>query len=286
MAINFQQVNFSYGAGTSLEQPILFDITANFPTGQVTAVVGQTGSGKSTLIQHINGLLLPTEGQVTVADHRITANTKEKELMRIREKVGMVFQFPENQLFANTVLEDVMYGPINFGYSRSDAKNAAEIALKRLNVSETLWEKSPFELSGGQMRRIAIAGALASNPDIVVLDEPAAGLDPRGQQELLNLVIELKSLNKTVILISHQMDHVAQIADQVIVMHEGKVAAQEAPEQLFNRDIQWFTDMKLDLPKAGQFAEKLRQQDWQFEQRPLTIKALTDLINSRGTTHG
>lgn len=286
MAINFQQVNFSYGAGTSLEQPILFDITANFPTGQVTAVVGQTGSGKSTLIQHINGLLLPTEGQVTVADHHITANTKEKELMRIREKVGMVFQFPENQLFANTVLEDVMYGPINFGYSRSDAKNAAEIALKRLNVSETLWEKSPFELSGGQMRRIAIAGALASNPDIVVLDEPAAGLDPRGQQELLNLVIELKSLNKTVILISHQMDHVAQIADQVIVMHEGKVAAQEAPEQLFNRDIQWFTDMKLDLPKAGQFAEKLRQQDWQFEQRPLIIKALTDLINSRGTTHG
>ncbi len=286
MAINFQQVNFSYGAGTSLEQPILFDIMANFPTGQVTAVVGQTGSGKSTLIQHINGLLLPTEGQVTVADHHITANTKEKELMRIREKVGMVFQFPENQLFANTVLEDVMYGPINFGYSRSDAKNAAEIALKRLNVSETLWEKSPFELSGGQMRRIAIAGALASNPDIVVLDEPAAGLDPRGQQELLNLVIELKTLNKTVILISHQMDHVAQIADQVIVMHEGKVAAQEAPEQLFNRDIQWFTDMKLDLPKAGQFAEKLRQQDWQFEQRPLTIKALTDLINSRGTTHG
>lgn len=286
MAINFQQVNFSYGAGTSLEQPILFDITANFPTGQVTAVVGQTGSGKSTLIQHINGLLLPTEGQVTVADHHITANTKEKELMCIREKVGMVFQFPENQLFANTVLEDVMYGPINFGYSRSDAKNAAEIALKRLNVSETLWEKSPFELSGGQMRRIAIAGALASNPDIVVLDEPAAGLDPRGQQELLNLVIELKSLNKTVILISHQMDHVAQIADQVIVMHEGKVAAQEAPEQLFNRDIQWFTDMKLDLPKAGQFAEKLRQQDWQFEQRPLIIKALTDLINSRGTTHG
>ena len=183
MAITFEKVNFSYGAGTTLAHAILHDVTVNMPSGQVTAIVGQTGSGKSTLVQHINGLLKPTQGRVVVDDFELTARTKEKQLMQLRQKVGIVFQFPENQLFANSVLEDVMYAPLNFGADKAAAQAAAETALRRVGVAEALWQKSPFELSGGQMRRVAMAGTLASDPSVVVLDEPAAGLDPKGQAE-------------------------------------------------------------------------------------------------------
>lgn len=280
MAITFEKVNFSYGAGTVLAQSILHDVTLEMPTGLVTAIVGQTGSGKSTLIQHINGLLKPTSGRVIVDHFELTKHTKEKELVKLRQKVGISFQFPENQLFANTVLEDVMYAPLNFGATKAEAKLAAEDTLRRVGVAVDLWHKSPFELSGGQMRRVAMAGTLASNPSVMVMDEPAAGLDPKGQTELLQLVLELKSLGKTVILISHQMDHVVAVADQVVVMHEGRVVAQETPEKLFNRDAAWFKKMKLDLPKAGQLAEKMKANGIHLSRRPLTLNELARLINT------
>ena len=279
MAITFEKVNFSYGAGTTLARSILHDVTLQIATGQVTAIVGQTGSGKSTLIQHINGLLKPTSGRIIIDDFQLTASTKEKILVQLRKNVGIVFQFPENQLFANTVLEDVMYAPLNFGATKAEAKLAAEQALKRVGVSSELWYRSPFELSGGQMRRVAMAGALSSNPNVVIMDEPAAGLDPKGQAELLNLVQELKALGKTVVFISHQMDHVIAVADQVIVMQNGHVVAQESPKKLFNRDLSWFETMKLDLPKAGQLAEKLRKNGVFLSRRPLTLIELADLIN-------
>lgn len=280
MAITFEKVNFSYGAGTTLAHAILHDVTVNMPSGQVTAIVGQTGSGKSTLVQHINGLLKPTQGRVVVDDFELTARTKEKQLMQLRQKVGIVFQFPENQLFANSVLEDVMYAPLNFGADKAAAQAAAETALRRVGVAEALWQKSPFELSGGQMRRVAMAGTLASDPSVVVLDEPAAGLDPKGQAELLQLVLELKSLGKTVVFISHHMDHVVAVADQVVVMHDGRVVAKDTPAVLFNRDLDWFKKMKLDLPKAGQFAEKLTAAGINLPERPLTLTQLATAINT------
>lgn len=279
MAITFEQVNFSYGAGTTLAQRVLHDITLDMPTGQVTAIIGQTGSGKSTLIQHINGLLKPTSGKIQIDEFELTPSIKEKELVDLRKKVGMIFQFPENQLFANTVLEDVMYAPLNFGATKETAKLEAVKALKRTGVSEDLWQKSPFELSGGQMRRVAMAGTLASNPSIVVMDEPAAGLDPKGQTELLSIVLELKKLGKTIIFISHQMDHVVAVADRVVVMHEGRSVAQETPQQLFNRELSWFQTMKLDLPKAGQLAEKLKENGVTLSRRPLDLTELAELIN-------
>ena len=284
MAIRFEQVNFTYGAGTTLSQDVLHDINVNMPTGEITAIIGQTGSGKSTLIQHINGLLKPTTGQVLIDDFKLTSGTKEKQLIQLRQKVGIVFQFPENQLFANTVIEDVMYGPLNFCMTKAAAKIAAEQALTRIGVSENLWSKSPFDLSGGQMRRVAMAGTLASDPSVIVLDEPAAGLDPRGQAELLALVLELKKMGKTVVFISHQMEHVVTVADQVIVMHEGRIVAQEAPKVLFNRDLSWFQDLMLDLPKAGQFAEKMKAAGLILPRRPLNLQDLASLIN-KGAQH-
>lgn len=280
MAITFEKVDFSYGAGTTLAQAILHDVTVNMPTGQVTAIVGQTGSGKSTLVQHINGLLKPTQGRVIVDGFELTPRTKEKQLRQLRQKVGIVFQFPENQLFANTVIEDVMYAPLNFGADKAAAQAAAEKALRRVGVAEALWQKSPFELSGGQMRRVAMAGTLASDPSVVVMDEPAAGLDPKGQAELLHLVLELKALGKTVVFISHHMDHVVAVADQVVVMHDGRVVAKEPPAVLFNRELDWFKMMKLDLPKAGQFAEKLKTADIVLPERPLTLAHLAAALNA------
>ncbi|MGO2138284.1 MAG: ATP-binding cassette domain-containing protein, partial [Leuconostoc mesenteroides] len=167
----------------------------------------------------------------------------------------------------------------NFGYAKADAEFAAKTALKQVNVSEELWDKSPFELSGGQMRRVAMAGTLASNPDIIVLDEPAAGLDPKGQKELLAIVRGLKEAGKLVVFISHQMDHVIAVADHVIVMHDGGVVAEGTPVEIFNKDLVWFKTVALDLPKAGQFAEQLRQKGHILRHRPLLLKELATMLN-------
>lgn len=219
MAINFNQVGFTYQLNTPFATPGLHDVNFTMPEGKFTAVIGHTGSGKSTMVQHLDGLVIPTAGEITIGEQRIVPTTKPKELNQMRAHVGLVFQFPEAQLFEQTVLKDVMFGPKNFGKSEAEAKEAAQRALRTVGMAERFDERSPFELSGGQMRRVAIAGVLAMEPDLLILDEPTAGLDPAGQEELMTLFVRLqKERDMTVILITHQMEYVAQYADHVVIL--------------------------------------------------------------------
>ena len=184
MQIVFEQVGFTYGAGTPFASEALHDINVTIPDGSYTAIIGHTGSGKSTITQHLNALVQPTVGQVRIGEAVVSADSKPKDLKKIRQRVGMVFQFPEGQLFEETVLKDVMFGPMNFGDDEATAREKAEAALAAVGIASTLFERSPFELSGGQMRRVAIAGVIAMNPEVLVLDEPTAGLDPKGRIEI------------------------------------------------------------------------------------------------------
>ncbi|MFC4761355.1 energy-coupling factor transporter ATPase [Fructobacillus durionis] len=277
MVINIEGLDFAYGAGKQTV-PVLKNINLNFPEGEITAIIGQTGSGKSTLVQQLNVLLKPTAGEVHIGDHVVTSKTKEKALTPIRAEVGMVFQFPESQLFAPTVLEDVMYGPKNFGATEEEAKQAAEEALAKVGFDASLFEQSPFNLSGGQMRRVALAGVLAMNPQTMVFDEPAAGLDPQGQAELLDLLKTLRDEGKTIVLISHQMEQVLALADQVVVMKDGQVAAHEPVEELFARPQAWFADQHLDLPETIAFQKQMEKQGFTFEHLAKTVDNLAEQL--------
>ena len=202
MGITLEGVNYTYQAGTPFEGRALFDINLTIKEGSYTAFIGHTGSGKSTIMQLLNGLNIPTEGAVIVDDIKITANSKNKEIKPVRKKVGLVFQFPESQLFEETVLKDVAFGPQNFGVSIGEAEQLAREKLAMVGIHEEFFEKNPFELSGGQMRRVAIAGILAMEPEILVLDEPTAGLDPKGRRELMTLFKELHQNGMTIVLVT------------------------------------------------------------------------------------
>lgn len=192
---------------TPFERLALYDINASIKEGSYVAVIGHTGSGKSTLLQHLNGLLKPTKGQISLGDTVILAGKKNKELKKLRKKVGIVFQFPEHQLFEETVLKDISFGPMNFGVKKEDAEQKAREMPQLVGLSEELLDRSPFELSGGQMRRVAIAGVLAMDPEVLVLDEPTAGLDPRGRKEIMDMFYELHQRgNLTTILVTHSME--------------------------------------------------------------------------------
>ncbi|MBS9336796.1 energy-coupling factor transporter ATPase [Fructobacillus papyrifericola] len=291
MVINIEGLDFAYGAGKQTV-PVLKDINLTIESGKITAIIGQTGSGKSTLVQQLNALLKPTAGQVVVGEQVVTSQTKEKDLAPIRAKVGMVFQFPESQLFAPTVLEDVMYGPLNFGASQKEAKEAAEKALSAVGFDQKLYEQSPFNLSGGQMRRVALAGVLAMNPETMVFDEPAAGLDPAGQAELLQLLKDLRDSGKTIVLISHQMEQVLALADQVVVMKDGQVAAAEAVDTLFSRPKAWFEEQHLDLPETIAFQKEMEAAGFTFDHLAKTgadlaaqLKGQLDLSKLGGDHH-
>ncbi|CAK1243376.1 energy-coupling factor transporter ATPase [Fructobacillus fructosus] len=280
MVIKIEGLDFAYGAGKQ-SVPVLKNINVTIQKGMITAIIGQTGSGKSTLLQQLNALLKPTKGTVQIGDHVVTNKTKEKELAPIRAEVGMVFQFPESQLFAPTVLEDVMYGPKNFGATDEEAKKAAKTALQRVGFDATLYEQSPFNLSGGQMRRVALAGVLAMNPQTMVFDEPAAGLDPQGQEELLNLLKSLRDEGKTVVLISHQMDQVLALADRVLVLKDGEIAADEPVDQLFSRPQSWFAEQHLDLPETIAFQKQLEEKGFVFDGLCKTVPDLAKAIKKQ-----
>ncbi|MFS0689647.1 energy-coupling factor ABC transporter ATP-binding protein [Sporosarcina sp. 179-K 8C2 HS] len=253
MDISLQQVGYSYAKGTPFEKRALYEVNASIRSGSYTAVIGHTGSGKSTLLLHLNGLLKPTEGVVRIGDVNITSETKAKELKKIRKHVGIVFQFPEHQLFEETVEKDIMFGPLNFGIPEDEARQRAHELIKLLGLPEDVAQKSPFDLSGGQMRRVAIAGVLAFKPSILILDEPTAGLDPRGRKEIMELFNKLhKEENLTTILVTHSMEDAARYADQVLVMHEGRSVMAGTPEEVFG-DAEQLKSFRLGLPRSVAF---------------------------------
>lgn len=289
MDITIKELEHRYQMKTPFERLALYDVNASIKEGSYVAVIGHTGSGKSTLLQHLNGLLKPTKGSIALGDTVLQANKKQKELKSLRKKVGIVFQFPEHRLFEETILKDICFGPMNFGVPKEKAEAKAKEMLKLVGLPESLLSRSPFELSGGQMRRVAIAGVLAMEPEVLVLDEPTAGLDPRGRKEIMDMFYELhQKANLTTILVTHSMEDAAHYADQMIVMHKGTVKATGTPRELFaNR-----TDMSsfgLDLPETIKFRQAVEEKAGMTFPRPLLTmdemaEALTALYQEDTTS--
>lgn len=277
MGITLQNVDYTYQEGTPFEGRALFDINLAITDGSYTAFIGHTGSGKSTIMQLLNGLNVPTKGTVFVDDIAITSVSKNKDIKSVRQKVGLVFQFPESQLFEETVLKDVAFGPQNFGVSIEEAEQLAREKLAMVGISEEFFEKNPFELSGGQMRRVAIAGILAMEPEVLVLDEPTAGLDPKGRRELMSLFKELHQNGMTIVLVTHLMDDVANYADYVNVLEGGKLVRSGYPKEVF-QDVDFLESKQLGVPKITKFAQQLVKRGLQLESLPITIEEFAEVV--------
>ena len=278
MGIILDNVCYTYQEGTPFASAALSDVSLTIEDGSYTAIIGHTGSGKSTILQLLNGLLVPTKGSVRVFDTLITPTSVNKQIRQIRKQVGLVFQFAENQIFEETVLKDVAFGPQNFGVSVEEAEAIAREKLALVGIDESLFERSPFELSGGQMRRVAIAGILAMDPSILVLDEPTAGLDPIGRKELMALFKKLHQDGITIVLVTHLMDDVAEFADQVYVMEKGKLVKGGKPSLVF-QNVEFMEKIQLGVPKITRFAQRLVDRGISFEQLPITIEEFKEFIN-------
>ena len=278
MGITLKNVSYTYQAGTPFEGPALFGVDLEIKSGSYTALIGHTGSGKSTILQLLNGLLVPNQGSVEVGSTVMTADSVNKDIKQVRKKVGLVFQFPESQVFDETVLKDVAFGPQNFGVSVEEAETIAREKLALVGIDESLFERSPFELSGGQMRRVAIAGILAMEPSILVLDEPTAGLDPIGRKELMTLFEKLHQDGIAIVLVTHLMDDVAEFADQVYVMEKGRLVKSGAPSLVF-QNLEFMENIQLGVPKITRFAQRLAERGVSFKQMPITIEEFKEFIN-------
>ena len=308
MGINFQNVAFRYSPlGKDVLQDINLEIEEN---DEFVFILGHTGSGKSTLVQNINALLLPYKGKLNVMDHQVITryrhpiklNTKlnkkrynlnkskhlfaksnipvySRTLRNIRKHIGLVFQFPEYQLFESTVLKDVMFGPKNFKYSKEECERLAKEALELVDFPKELYDRSPFLLSGGQMRRVAIAGILAINPDVIILDEPTVGLDPKGKDTLMNLLVDIqKKTHKSIIIISHDMNVVARYAKRIIVMKQSRIVYDGEKRRLFE-DLDKLHEYNLDLPTVSSLSMELKKKNLiNYKHLPLTIEELETVI--------
>lgn len=282
MGIDISNVSFKYIKKNGVYE--LKDINLSISErGEFVTILGHTGSGKSTLVQLMNGLLLPDIGTIKVFDHTLTPKYSGK-LKDVRHKVGLVFQFPEYQLFEETVLKDVMFGPRNFGESKEEAEKSARHACELVGISSDLLSRPPFNLSGGQMRKVAIAGILALKPEILVLDEPTVGLDPQSKKDLLNLLVQIqKETQKTIIVITHDMDLVAKYSKRVIVLKDESIVYDGSKEALFS-NITKLKEFNLDLPNAAKIALKLREKGLvNFQKIPLSIAELFE--NIKGDNH-
>lgn len=278
MGIALENVNFTYQEGTPLASAALSDVSLTIEDGSYTALIGHTGSGKSTILQLLNGLLVPSQGSVRVFDTLITSTSKNKDIRQIRKQVGLVFQFAENQIFEETVLKDVAFGPQNFGVSEEDAVKTAREKLALVGIDESLFDRSPFELSGGQMRRVAIAGILAMEPAILVLDEPTAGLDPLGRKELMTLFKKLHQSGMTIVLVTHLMDDVAEYANQVYVMEKGRLVKGAKPSDVF-QDVVFMEEVQLGVPKITAFCKRLADRGVSFKRLPIKIEEFKESLN-------
>ena len=278
MGIALENVSFTYQEGTPLASTALSDVSLTIEDGSYTALIGHTGSGKSTILQLLNGLLVPSQGSVRVFDTLITSTSKNKDIRQIRKQVGLVFQFAENQIFEETVLKDVAFGPQNFGVSEEDAEQIAREKLALVGIDESLFDRSPFELSGGQMRRVAIAGILAMEPAILVLDEPTAGLDPLGRKELMNLFKKLHQSGMTIVLVTHLMDDVAEYANQVYVMEKGRLVKGGEPSDVF-QDVVFMEEVQLGVPKITSFCKRLADRGVSFKRLPIKIEEFKESLN-------
>ena len=261
MQLQFEQVTHTYQAGSPLQAIAIRDVSLTLGSGELTALIGHTGSGKSTLAQHMNALLAPTSGRVLLDGKDI--NQKGVSKKETRQRIGLVFQYAETQLFEETVAKDVAFGPKNLGLSQAEIDARVKEALHRVGLPEEIAEKSPFELSGGQMRRAAIAGVIAMRPEMLVLDEPAAGLDPMGREDMLALVRSFHQAGTSIVMISHSMDDVARLAQRIIVMDQGQVALDGPAEEVF-QDAERLNQMDLDVPQVCKLSLRLREEGFDF----------------------
>ena len=274
-----ENVNYVYQAGSPFEKQALSDINIEIPNGSITALIGHTGSGKSTLIQHFNVLVKPTSGKIIIDDIDITA--PKTDLKLIRRKVGLVFQYPEHQLFEETVYKDIAFGPVNMGLDREETDKRVRQSAYLVGLKEKYLERSPFELSGGQKRRAAIAGVLAMDPDVLILDEPTAGLDPKGRDGILNIIRTLHKKKKDMIIIfvSHSMEDVAKTADNVIVMNEGHIELQGTVPQVFAH-AERLREIGLNVPQITLLTDRLRKAGCPLPEDIYTVENAAKAISS------
>lgn len=276
MSIELKNVTYTYSPGTSYEIHALKDINLNIPDGQFIGVIGHTGSGKSTLIQHLNALIKPTSGTVSYNGEDVWAENYNRRALR--SEVGLVFQYPEHQLFESDVLSDVCYGPMNQGKSREEAEEEARKALLQVGFKEKNFDKSPFDLSGGQKKRVAIAGVLAMNPKILILDEPTAGLDPKGRDEILDQIVYLhEKADMTVILVSHSMEDIAKYVDRIIVMNKGSVMFNDVPKKVFAH-YKELESVGLAAPQVTYIMHALKEKGMDVPTDATTIEEAADGI--------
>lgn len=279
MAITFKSLSYIYDEGMPYAHHALKDINLNIEEGKITAIIGKTGSGKSTLVEHLNALLVPSSGSLEIEDTIILPGKKNKGLKALRKKVGLVFQFSEYQLFEETILKDVAFGPKNYGASEQEAIAKAKLALKMVGIDESYYETSPFDLSGGQKRRIAIAGILALEPKIIVLDEPTAGLDPKGSQEMIDLFVKLnKKADITVILVTHDNEIVYNYADNTVLMADGEVKYSGNTLELFN-DKEKVKEFNILEPKILSVKNALNDKGFKIPSNVRTIDELAKYLS-------
>ena len=282
MAIVLDNITYTYGVGTPFEKTALKGISVTIENGEFLGIIGHTGSGKSTFVQHLNGLFHPTTGKVTV--NGVDVSEKTDEAKHMRHKVGMVFQYPEHQLFEETIAEDIAFGPKNLGLDAEEVDRRVREAMAFVGLDyDTYAERSPFHLSGGQMRRVAIAGVVAMEPDFLVLDEPSAGLDPFGREEIFEEIIKLhKEKDVTVILVSHNMEDISRMANRLIVLDKGHIVLDGKPLDIFNHHRHVLQQVGVDVPPVSVLIESLRNRGLDVSNEVLTVDDAVQAILEGG----